>query len=116
MHGFVLTVLLDKNQRIFTAVRSKRKALESSNSVQTNNKNWNKYEGLSYRERIEAGIFKRFSSITEHDKKVELKKRITSVDNGLIERLRAARRISMLRGRNINDLNMAIDDSISNED
>jgi hypothetical protein len=65
MHGFALTVMLNKDYRIFTAIRSRRKALETINSVKSNNTNWNKYENLSYRERLEAGIFKRYMFLTE---------------------------------------------------
>jgi hypothetical protein len=83
MHGFALTVMLNKTYRIFTASRSKRKALESI-TIKTNNKNWNKYEDLSYRERIEAGIFKRFMDVTEHAKDVKFKKRMTRLD-GLVK-------------------------------
>ena len=43
MHGFALTVLLDKPFRMFTAKRSKRKALETI-SGPSKNKLWNKYE------------------------------------------------------------------------
>lgn len=68
MHGFALTVLLDKPFRMFTAKRSKRKALEAINTFD-HNKLWNKYEDLSYRERIEAGIFKAYLRVVESEKR-----------------------------------------------
>ena len=59
MHGFALTTILNKPQRMFTAERSKRKALESDD-CKNENKLWNKYEDLAYRERIQAAIFKAY--------------------------------------------------------
>jgi len=46
MHGFALTVMLNKNYRNFTATRSKRKALESlsSDKKKINGGNWNDCE------------------------------------------------------------------------
>lgn len=60
MHGFALTVMLDKSSRMFIAERSKRKALESISGKNVKNTLWGKYEDLSYREKIQAAFFKAF--------------------------------------------------------
>jgi hypothetical protein len=37
---------------------------------------WNKYEDFSYREALEAGIFSRYVTITEHQKEDELREKL----------------------------------------
>jgi len=66
MHGFALTSLLNKQERLFVAKRSTKKAVEIIDTT-GKVKNWNKYENLSFFESIQISIFKKWQIILKKD-------------------------------------------------
>ena len=62
MHGVALTMLMSKKTRAFSALIAKQKDFEKINLENT--KTWNRWESLSYAERIGVGVLARYFRVS----------------------------------------------------